>query len=97
MKSQTLKIEFKKLKMKEDERIQDHCMRAKACVEKKKTFADKVKNQFIMKKVLRILFPKWNHVAIIIEKRKDPITLTFYHIIGSLISYKEIFSSTPTI
>lgn len=43
----------------------------------------------VVKKVLRTLTPKWNHVAIIIEESKDLTALEFDHPIGSLMYHEE--------
>ena len=63
---QTLKRDFENLKMKEEEHVGDYCVRVKSCVDKMKIHGEEISNEVIMKKVLRILLPKWNHIIIII-------------------------------
>lgn len=63
---QTLKRDFENLKMREEENVGDYCVRVKSCVDKMKTLGEEISNEVIVKKVLRTLPPKWNHVAIII-------------------------------
>lgn len=77
VKLQTLKMEFENLKINQYEKVDDYCMREKSCVNKMETLGEEVKNEVIMKKVLRTLLPKWNHVAIIIKERKNIYTLNY--------------------
>lgn len=71
VKLQTLKREFENLKMQEAESISDYCVRVKDVVNKMATLGEIVSNEVLIKKVLRSLTPRWNHVAIIIEESKD--------------------------
>lgn len=48
-----------------------------------------VKNEVVVKNVLITLLQKWNHVAIIIEERKDLFTLDYDQLIGLLMSHEE--------
>ena len=86
---QTLKRDFKNLKMKDDEKVVDYCVRVQSCVNKMKTLGEIIENKVVVKKVLRSLLPKWNLVAIIIEERKNLATLTNDKLLGSLMSHEE--------
>lgn len=86
---QTLKRDFENLKMREEENVGDYCVRVKSCVDKMKTPREEISNEVIVKKVLRTLPPKWNHVAIIIEESKDLSTLSYDTLIGSLMSHED--------
>jgi len=55
---QTLKREFKNLKMKDDDKVVDYCVRVQLCVNKVKTLGEIVENQVVVKEVLRSLLPK---------------------------------------
>ena len=66
-----MKLEFENLKMQEDERVSDYCVRIKDVVNKMATLGEIVSNEFLIKKVLRSLTHRWNHVAIIMEESKD--------------------------
>lgn len=89
IKLQNLKIVFENLKMNEGENVGDYYIRVKSCVNKIKNLGEEVKTEVILKKVLRYLLSKWNHVAIIIEESKDPNSLDYDHLIGSLMSYEK--------
>jgi hypothetical protein len=89
VKLQTLKREFENLKMQEAENVSDYCVRVKDVVNKMATLGEIVDKEVLIKKVLRSLTPRWNHVAIIIEESKDLSTLQFDHLVGSLMSHEE--------
>ena len=86
---QTLKRDFENLKMKDDEKVADYCVRVQTCVNKMKTLGEEIENEVVVKKVLRSLLPKWNLVAIIIEESKDFATLFYDQLVGSLMSHEE--------
>lgn len=69
--------------MQEIEIVGDYCVRVKVVVNKITTLGEKMEKEVIVKKVLRSLTPRWNHVAIIIAESKDLSTLEFDHLIGS--------------
>jgi hypothetical protein len=48
-----------------------------------------VDKEVLIKKVLRSLTPRWNHIAIIIEESKDLSTLQFDLLVGSPMSHEE--------
>lgn len=55
------------------------------------TLGDDLEKALVIKKVLRILLPKWDNVALVIEETKDISTLKFDQLVGSLISQEERF------
>jgi hypothetical protein len=89
VKLHTLKREFENLKMQEDENVSDYCVRVKYVINKMATLGEIVDKEVVIKKVLRSITPRWNHVAIIIEESKDLSTLQFDHLVGSLMSHEE--------
>lgn len=70
VKLQTLKREFKNLKMQEVESVSKYCARVKDVVNKMATLFERLNKEIVVKKVLRILTPRWNHVALIIKEIK---------------------------
>jgi hypothetical protein len=76
--------------MQEAENVSDYCVRVKDVVNKMTTLGEIVDKKVLIKKVLRSLTPRRNHVAIIIEERKDLSTLQFDHLFRSLMSHEEI-------
>jgi hypothetical protein len=75
--------------MQEDENVSDYCVRVKDVVNKMTTLGEIVDKEVLIKKVLRSLTPRWNHVPIIIEENKDLSTLQFDHLVGSLMYHEE--------
>ena len=75
--------------MQEAENVSDYCVRVKDVVNKMATLGEIVDKEVLIKKALRSLTPRWNHVSIIIEERKDLSTLQFDHLVGSLMSHEE--------
>jgi hypothetical protein len=64
--------------MQEAENVSDYCVRVKDVVNKMATLWEIVDKEVLIKKVLRSLKPRWNHVAIIIEESNDLSTLQFH-------------------
>lgn len=93
---QTFKREFENLRMKENEAIGDYCVRVKAIVDQIETLGEEVKPEVVVKKVLRTLLRKWDHIAIIIEESKDLSTPSFDALIGSLTSHEERLQDPST-
>lgn len=86
---QTFKREFENLRMQEYKAIGDYYVRVKAIIDQMETLGEEVKPKVVVKKVLRTLLRKWDHIAIIIEESKDLSTLSFDALIGSLTSHEE--------
>ena len=76
--------------MQEDESLSDYCVRVKLVVNYMATLGEIVNNEAMIKKVLRYLTLRRNHISIIIEESKDFISLLFDHLVGSLMSCEEI-------
>lgn len=93
---QTFKREFENIRMQEYEAVGDYCVRVKAIIDQMETLGEEVKPEVVVKKVLRTLLHKWDHIAIIIEESKDLSTLSFDALIGSLTSHEERFQDPPT-
>lgn len=55
---QNLKIEFENLKKNKDEKVGDNCVRVNTYIQMMRTLGEEIKNSIVVKKVLRILFPK---------------------------------------
>ena len=58
------------------------------------TLGETVSNEVLIKKVLRSLTHRWNHVAIIMEESKDLTKLQFDELVGSLMSHEERLKDT---
>ena len=71
VKLQTLRREFENSKMQEAESISEYCVRVKDVVNKMAILGEAVSNEVLIKKVLKYLTHRWNHVAIIMEESKD--------------------------
>ena len=80
--------------MQEAESISDYCVRVKDVVNKMATLGEAVSNEVLIKKVLRSLTQRWNHVAIIMEESKDLTKLQFDELVGSLMSHEERLKET---
>lgn len=85
---QNLKRDFENLKMKDDEKVADYCVRVQTYVNKMKTLGEEIENEVVVKKVLISLLPKWNLVAIIIEESNDLATLSYDQLVGSLMYHE---------
>ena len=75
--------------MQEAESVSDYCVRVKDVVNKMATLGENVSTEVLIKKVLRSLTHRWNHVAIIMEESKDLTKLQFDELVGSLMSHEE--------
>ena len=77
------------MKQKEKETIRDYCVRVKAIINKIATLVEKIEKEIVIKKVLRTLTKKYDHVALIIEETKDLPTIEIDNLISSLTSHEE--------
>jgi len=50
---------------------------------------DDMEKYLVIKKFLKILTPKWDNVALVIEETKDLSTLEFDYLFGYITSYYE--------
>lgn len=57
-----LKRDFENIKKQGDEIVGDYSMRVKACVDRMKILGEDIPNEVIVKKLLRTLLSKWNHM-----------------------------------
>eukprot|EP00253_Pinus_taeda_P001749 PITA_01749 len=94
VKLQILKREFENLKMQEVESVSDYCVRVKDVVNKMATLGEAISNEVLIKKELRYLTHRWNHVAIIMEESKDLTKLQFDELVGSLMSHEGRLKET---
>jgi hypothetical protein len=62
--------------MQEDGNVSDYCVRIKYVVNKMDTLREIVDKEVVIKKVLKSITPRWNHVTIIIKEIKDLSTLS---------------------
>ena len=75
--------------MQEGEKVSDYCVRVNDVVNKLTTLAENIDKQVVIKKVLRSLTPRWDHIAIVIEESKDLTNLHFDNLVGSIISHED--------
>ena len=80
--------------MQEAESVSYYCVRVKDVVNKMATLGEIVINEVLIKKALRYLTHRWNHVAIIMEESKDLTKLQFDQLVGSLMSHEERLNDT---
>ena len=80
--------------MQEVESVSDYCVRVKDVVNKIATLGETISNEVLIKKVLRSLTHRWNHVAIIMEESEDLTKLQFDQLVGSLMSHEERLKDT---
>ncbi|XP_017613851.1 uncharacterized protein LOC108458984 [Gossypium arboreum] len=94
VKLQTLHRDFKTLQMKSGESVQDYLTRAAAVVNQVKSYGEQVMDQTTVKKVLRSLTLKFDHVVTAIEESKDLATYSFDELEGSLQSHEARLNRT---
>lgn len=74
--------------MKGGESVQDFLTRVADIVNQLRSYGEEIYDQTIVKKVLRSLTPKFDHVVAAIEESKDLSTYSFDELMGSLQSHE---------
>lgn len=80
------------MKQEEKDTIGDYCVRVKSIINKMTTLGEKIEKEVVVKKVLKTLKKKFDHVALIIEETKDISTMEIDNLIGFLTSHEERMS-----
>ena len=70
--------------MKETESVKDFNSRVAEIVNQIKSYGDTIQKQKLVKKILRSLPQKFDHVVAAIEESKELSVLTIYELMGSL-------------
>ncbi|KAK2415073.1 hypothetical protein QL285_037593 [Trifolium repens] len=86
---QTLRREFEALRMKEGEIISNYFSRVLTITNNTKRNGEKYDDVRIMEKVLRLVYPKFEHIVIVIEETKDFEDMTIEQLLGSFQAYEE--------
>jgi len=79
-----LRREFKTIKMKESETIEEYYGRIKEIVNKKKLYGKEIKEKKVVKKVLITLTEKYDSIVASIETSSDPSSLSISKLVGLL-------------
>lgn len=88
-KSQTLKSEFEALKMKETEALDDFCMRLNGLVTNIRALGETIKEEYVVKKLLRAVPTRFLQIVSAIEQFGDLDTMSVEELIGSLKAHEE--------
>ncbi|KAA0042237.1 Retrovirus-related Pol polyprotein from transposon TNT 1-94 [Cucumis melo var. makuwa] len=89
VKLQSLRRDFETLMMKNGESIADFLSRATTIIIQMRTYGETITDETIVKKVLRSLTPKFDHVVAAIEESKDLSTFTFIELMGYLQAHES--------
>ncbi|XP_039128901.1 uncharacterized protein LOC120265039 [Dioscorea cayenensis subsp. rotundata] len=88
VKLQTLRQDFKNLRIKNTETIQNYIARVLELSNQMKGLGDTIPEAMVVGKLLRSLGSKFNHVVTAIEESKDLTKLTMEDVSGSLIAHE---------
>ncbi|XP_023739877.1 eukaryotic translation initiation factor 3 subunit C-like [Lactuca sativa] len=86
---QTLKVELEALCMKETASIDDYTGKVVNIVSTLRTLGDKVEESHVVKKLLRVVSPKFLQIASTLEQFGDLETMLVEEVIGRLKAYEE--------
>lgn len=86
---QTLKAEFESLSMKESDTIDDFCMKLNGLVTTIRALGEEIKEDYIVKKLLRAVPSKFLQIASTIEQFGNLETMTVEETVGSLKAHEE--------
>ena len=95
---QALRSEFDTLKMKDSESVEEFFNRVLLIVNQLKVNGEQISDQRIVKKILRSMTRKFEHVVVTIEESRDLSTLSVNSLMGSLQSHElrlKQFDTTP--
>lgn len=88
-KVQTLKGEFEALQMKDNEQLDDFCIKLSGIVANIRTLGEEVKEAYVVKKLLRAVPQKFLQIASTIEQFGNLETMTVEETVGSLKAHEE--------
>lgn len=86
---QTLKNELESLSMKETETIDDFCTKLSGLVTNIRTLGESIKEDYVVKKILRAITPKFLQITSAIEQFGKLDDMTFEEVVGSLKAHEE--------
>lgn len=89
VKVQTLKSEFEALTMKDDEQLDDFCMKVNGLVTNIRALGEEMKEAYVVKKLLRAVPPRFLQIALTIEQFCNMETMTVEETVGSLKAHDE--------
>lgn len=92
-KVQTLKSEFEGLRMKETEDLDDFYMKLNGLVAKIRALGETIDENYVVKKLLRAVPPKFLQIASTIEQFSDLEAMSVEEAIGSLKAHEERLKS----
>lgn len=88
-KAQTLKLEFETLNMKDDENLDDFCMKLNGLVTNIRALGEDIKETYVVKKLLRAVPSRFLQIASTLEQFGNIEKMTVEEIVGSLKAHEE--------
>jgi hypothetical protein len=88
VKLQTYRLKFEQLKMNEDETVSKYFLRFEDLVNAMKGLGKKIEYVFLVQKILRSLFHRFNPKVSAIEELNDLKTLSIDKLLGTLTAYE---------